>query len=234
MVGFDFDDDNTIKSSSDNRSRFRGLGEIKKLFRITEIFIVLALLTWALTRLPFAVRVSGEYLRHLVSIVVSHLFVFFLSNVIVLILFLKSRTLFLQHDINSEIHVDFCQEFITSSGGAALSAGESFRQAEENIVYQDKQTILEVTKVRVHKRSQSSESFRRERMSDCGGCGKQLRRSETERKRRVEEEAAAEQVEKVDGLSNEEFQRAIEAFIAKQIKFHQEEKLTIVLHHGCS
>ncbi|KAH6833807.1 hypothetical protein C2S53_009816 [Perilla frutescens var. hirtella] len=232
MVGFDFDD-NTMKSEKTNSftARFSVLGEIKKLFRITEIFIVLLVLTWASTRLPSAVRICGEYLRRLVSIVVSHLFVFLLSNVIVLVLFFKSRTLFLQHDFqdSSEIHVDFCQEYlITSGGGAAHFAGESFRQPED-IVYQDKQTILEVTKVRV-RRSQSAEIFRREKED----CGKQLRRSETERQRGVEEAAAAAEAEMVEELSNEEFQRAIEAFIAKQINFHREEKLTIVLHGSCN
>ncbi|XP_057786758.1 uncharacterized protein LOC131004154 [Salvia miltiorrhiza] len=201
MEGFDFEG-NTMKAeqSSSFPVKFSGVGEMKKLFRIAEIFIVLCLLTWTSSRLPLAVRISGEYLRRLVNIVVSHLFVFFLSNAIVLILFCKSRTLFLHHAFQP----DFCHDFIGNAAG------------EEEIVYQDKHTILQVTKVR---RSQSA-NFRRE---SGGACGRQLRRSETELRRRVEV---------VDQLSNEEFQRAIEAFIAKQIKFHQQEKLTIVLHES--
>ncbi|KAL1569494.1 hypothetical protein AAHA92_00968 [Salvia divinorum] len=215
MEAFNFDG-NSGKSNS-FPAIFCGVGQIKKLFRIAEILIVLILLTWTSTRLPFAVRISGEYLRRFVSIIVSHLFIFFLSNAIVLILFYKSRSLFLHHGFR-EIDVDFCQDFISSG---AYFAGESCLRAED-IVYEDKQTIFEVTRVRAHRRSQSA-NFRREKN---GGCERQLRRSETELRRRVEEKAAA----VVDDLSNEEFQRAIEAFIAKQIKFHQEEKLTIVLH----
>lgn len=191
MEGFDFDDHNAMeKSSSIINCGFR---QIKKVFRVMEIFIVLVFLTWTFNRLPYA----GEYLRQVVKFVHGHLFVFFLTNIIVLILFFTSRNLFLQH--NAEI------PDISGGGGG----GGGGHQPEE-VVYQDKETILEVTKVRVHRRSQS-ENFRRK------GSAKELRRSETERRRRVVEEQ-----------SNEEFQRSIEEFIAKQVKFHQEEKLAIV------
>ncbi|KAK4417433.1 hypothetical protein Salat_2568900 [Sesamum alatum] len=216
--------------------------EIKKLLRIMEIFLLLVLLTWASARLPFAVRISAEYLRQLVKIVLSPLFIFLLSNVIVLTLFFKipgdlifpPQSTF--QNISELAHMDFCREFMKDGGGSSPPA-------EEIVTFQDKQTVLEVTKVKVHRRSQSSEMLRREMISttleqdnnnSCSSCGKQLQRSETDRRRRVEEVVAAAEsaAEVVDELSNEEFQRAIEAFIAKQIKFHEEEKLAIVLRHG--
>ncbi|KAK6125673.1 hypothetical protein DH2020_015562 [Rehmannia glutinosa] len=219
-----FDVDNNViqaKKSSLN-SKISSLGEIKKLFRVVEIFLVLVSVTWASSRLPFAVKISGEYFRQLLNVVVSHLFVFLLSNVIVVTLFFKSRHLFPQQEFrNTGENMDFCQQLIIEN---IDGAGESSTQAED-VVYQDKQTILEVTKVKVHRRSQSENGMSLE--EDDRDCGKRLRRSETERRRRVEEE-----VEMVDELSNEEFQRAIDEFIAKQIKFHQQEKLTIVLHDG--
>ncbi|KAL8047376.1 hypothetical protein ABFX02_08G237200 [Erythranthe guttata] len=227
MEGFDYYNDNNVKKEEKYAGLIGGgVGEIKKLLRIVEICLVLVSVTWAASRLPFAVRISGEYFRWLVNVVVSHLFVFLLGNAIILILFFKSRHLFLQQDSNiitqSQIAV-FCHEFIDNSdAGAGDDAGMS--RPEEIVVYQDKQTILEV--VRVHRRSQSSENLR---VSDAGGCEKQLRRSETEKQRRV---AAEENEEVVDEMSNEEFQRAIDAFIAKQIKFRQQEKLAIVPHHG--
>ncbi|KAL0448315.1 UNVERIFIED_CONTAM: hypothetical protein Slati_1387900 [Sesamum latifolium] len=210
--------------------------EIKKLLRIMEIFLLLVFLTWASARLPFAVRISAEYLRQLVKVVVSPLFIFLLSNVILLTLFFKSpgdlifppQTAF---QSITESHMEyFCPEFIKDGGGSSPPA------AEEIVTFQDKQTVLEVTKVNVHRRSQStsemmSTNLEQDCNNSCSSCGKQLRRSETERRRRVEE-VATERAEVVDELSNEEFQRAIEAFIAKQIKFHEEEKLAIVLHHG--
>nr|GMD39681.1 uncharacterized protein LOC109172462 [Ipomoea batatas] len=55
----------------------------------------------------------------------------------------------------------------------------------------------------------------------------ELRRSEREKCRRVADpvDIPAETAYTVDELSNEEFNRTIEDFIAKQIKFHQEEKM---------
>ncbi|KAL2236312.1 uncharacterized protein LOC105165865 [Sesamum indicum] len=208
--------------------------EIKKLLRIMEIFLLLVFLTWASARLPFALRISAEYLRQLARVVVSPLFIFLLSNVIVLTLFFKSPgDLIFPPQTTSqnvtESHMEyFCPEFIKDAGRSSPPA------AEDIVMFQDKQTVFEVTKVKVHRRSQSSETMstsKQDYNNPCSSCGKQLRRSETERRLRVEE-VAAERAEVVDELSNEEFQRAIEAFIAKQIKFHEEEKLAIVLHHG--
>ncbi|KAJ1420769.1 hypothetical protein SESBI_14179 [Sesbania bispinosa] len=56
---------------------------------------------------------------------------------------------------------------------------------------------------------------------------KQLRRSETEKRR----ENAREILYPQDKLSNEEFQRAIEAFIAKQMRFLREESSAIVVQN---
>ncbi|KAL7144205.1 hypothetical protein ABFS83_08G243600 [Erythranthe nasuta] len=227
MEGFDYYNDNNVKKEEKYAGLIGGggVGEIKKLLRVIEICLVVVSVTWASSRLPFAVRISGEYFRWVVNVVVSHLFVFLLGNAIILILFFKSRHLFLQQDSNiitqSQMAV-FCHEFIENSDAGA-GAGASMSMPEQIVVYQDKQTILEV--VRVHRRSQSSENLR---VSDAGGCEKQLRRSETEKQRK---ETAAENVEVVDEMSNEEFQRAIDAFIAKQIKFRQQEKLAIVPHH---
>jgi hypothetical protein len=59
---------------------------------------------------------------------------------------------------------------------------------------------------------------------------KQLRRSETEKLRETEKENLYPQ----DKLSNEEFQRAIDAFIAKQMRFLREESSAIVVHNTSS
>lgn len=55
---------------------------------------------------------------------------------------------------------------------------------------------------------------------------KQLRRSETEKRRDQNER---ENLYPQDKLSNEEFQRAIEAFIAKQMRFLREESSSAVV-----
>ncbi|KAG8383360.1 hypothetical protein BUALT_Bualt04G0004400 [Buddleja alternifolia] len=208
-----------IENSNNSIPRFSSLREIKKLFRVTEIFLILIFLTWSSTHLPVAVKVSGEYFRQLANIVVSHLFVFLLSNVIVLTLIFNSRHFFPHQSFQNlgEIDVEeLCGEFIEFSC-------EAPSQRSEEIVYEEKRTVIEVTsEVKVHRRSQS-ESLRREKMMSLEeDSGKQLRRSETEKRRKVVDDGG-ETV--VDELSNEEFQRAIEAFITKQIKFHKQEKI---------
>ncbi|KAG8373221.1 hypothetical protein BUALT_Bualt11G0001100 [Buddleja alternifolia] len=214
MDAFDFNDDNLIKA--DTYSDL-SMAKIKKLFRIVEVFLILVFLSWASAPLPFAVRIAGEYFRRVMNILSSPLFIFLISNGIVLTLFFKSRHLLINRKINN-----------------------SPPHHPEEIIFKDKQTIFEVRKGLIMRSSQSESSKRSEKKDTTTeeGCRKQLfHRSGTEKRRlRVAADdgkaAAAEGgVENmVDELSNEEFQSAIESFIAKQIMFHKQEKLAIVLH----
>ncbi|MFS7983519.1 hypothetical protein Hanom_Chr11g00975421 [Helianthus anomalus] len=85
--------------------------------------------------------------------------------------------------------------------------------------------------VKVYRRSQSENLTKNE----CFPVPEKLKRSETKIGRRtvetpvmVTENVANDVV--VEELTNEEFQKRIERFIARQIKFHQKEKLAIVAH----
>ncbi|GFP83638.1 hypothetical protein PHJA_000507300 [Phtheirospermum japonicum] len=215
MDAFDIGDNLVMRAYNSN-----ALPKIKRLLRIIEIILILVFLTSATTRLPLAVKAAGEYLRRLVFIVVSPFFIFLLGNVIVLTLFFKSRhDLFgSQHDhhhyqnspISTDTLFDFRQEIVSN-----IDESRNGQSSEDNIVFQDKQTIFEVTR----STSKVVDDY------NSSGCGMQLHRSETETVGGVEVAA-----EMVDGLSNEEFKREVEAFIARQIKFHQQEKLAIVLH----
>lgn len=103
----------------------------------------------------------------------------------------------------------------------------------ERIVYQDKSNLsgLENTETidaafseKVLRRSQSEKM----KVVCSEKKGRKLRRSETERCQKLVRSGDKISPEVVDELSNEEFQRTIEAFIAKQVKFHHEEKFAIV------
>ncbi|KAL6552249.1 hypothetical protein OROGR_008403 [Orobanche gracilis] len=234
MEVFDFDHENVIRAEKSKINGFRV--KIKKLFRVVEISLVIISLTWASNRLPFAVRVSVDFLRQILNVVVCHFFVFLLGNVIVLTLFLKSPRQH-QQDFQDTDEANFCRGFMDSADDLAHLAGEfPPRPPPEEIVYQDKQTILEVAaRVKIHRRSQSeydtcsaamiSSEKKSSPEEDCGDDegGGRLRRPEAAERPRGE-------VDVVDELSNEEFQKTIEAFIAKQVEFHQQEKVAIVLH----
>ncbi|KAJ8567550.1 hypothetical protein K7X08_019758 [Anisodus acutangulus] len=206
---------------------FHSFKSVAKLFRIVEVCLGLFVLLWSSTRLPFAVKISGEYFRQLISIILSPLFIFLISNVIVLTLFFKSRRL--SGDSSTELYNSFIEQEDCSGNLNAFPAPER----REETVYQDKQTILEVNaRETVTEKAFNSQITRRTKSEkfERGSTNKEiygkLRRSETEMCRKIYNSGDP----SVDELSNEEFQKTIETFIARQIKFHKEEKLAIVLY----
>ncbi|KAF3624705.1 hypothetical protein FXO38_30115 [Capsicum annuum] len=276
---------------------------VAKVFRVVEFCFVLLLLLWISTRLPFAVRISGEYFRQLVGVILSPIFVFILCNFIVLILLFKFRS----HSDNTSMFHNVAGAEVYSSllENAEFSTNISFGISSLETVYEDKQTIFEESAVINHEsfgpeemetvmnsafthseklnkgnreeifvKLMRSETEKCRKVSNSGDistekCRKvtnsddvlpetlmklniprrtqsvkvnlenkeeeisvKLQRSETEKCRKVTNpgEFPPESVHEVDELSNEEFQKAIENFIAKQTKFHQQEKLAIILH----
>ncbi|KAL3637441.1 hypothetical protein CASFOL_018609 [Castilleja foliolosa] len=194
MDAFEIGDNNVMRASYNSNT----LPKIKRLLRIIEVITILVFLTSATTRLPLAVKLTGEYLRRAVTFVISPFFIFLIGNVIVLTLFFKSRHEYQNSQNSTYTLFDFRQEYISNIDESSHGQG-----SEDNIVFEDKQTIFEVT------RSNSN-------------------RSEMETWPRVVDKGEV-AVEMVDHLSNEEFKREIEEFIARQIKFHQQEKMAIVL-----
>ncbi|CAK9152356.1 unnamed protein product [Ilex paraguariensis] len=252
MYALDFDNVKVEKANA--MIRYYRLRNLAKLFRIVEVCLILVFLSWSSTRLPFAVRLSGEYFRLLIGIIVSPFFIFLLSNAIVVVLVVNSGQFSGQtpsSETENNAETNLCEEFINSSDNRIVygSDGCASVPEPEDIVYQDKQIISEsntstipksdssevpamvvdkVSEAKAHRRSQS-ENFERE--SSKENCGK-LRRSVTEKCRNLSNsgDTPGETVHLVDKLSNEEFQQAIDEFIAKQVKFHREEKSAIVLH----
>lgn len=267
MDPFDFDSLKSEKATAILRhDHFKS---IAKLFRVLEIFLGLVFFSWTSTRLPFAVKISGEYFRQFISIIISPLFIFLICNVIVLILLFKAGNIFSGAHYtcsisSSETVSEFYEGFI-KNGENSISLTDAISSPvpeSVEIEYQDKQTIFEVSKgktgissanssdvssevadrspiiqetiseLKTYGRSQSEHlDFIRDSVEKEENHGK-LRRLGTEKCRKVANpgEVPEETVYVFDELSNEEFQKTIEAFIAKQIKFHQEEKLAIVLH----
>lgn len=214
---------------------FHRLRAIAKLFRLVEILSALLLISWISPRLPLAVKISGEYLRRLIAVILSPLFVFLISNAIVITLLAKSgRTRAVD---NAE--TDLYEEFIKTSHNGPGNPPPV--PEPEAIVYDDKEIVISevisvdpkrnevaiddvrVSDFKIFERSKSEKLTRRGWEKPCG----KLRRSETEKFRRVVD-SGEDPAGVVEELSNEEFQRTIEEFIAKQVKFHKEEKLAIV------
>ncbi|GMH06495.1 hypothetical protein Nepgr_008335 [Nepenthes gracilis] len=239
MDAFDFNSVKVEKATA--MLRFRRIRRIARLLRFVELCAALGLLSWISARLPSAVKISGEFLRQISGILVSPLFVFVVGNAIVVTLIAKSRQ-FAKSISNAES--EFCEDLRSDISDAVP------HPEPEEIVYQDKEIICEENAnpsknedsissakdtefgdAKGYRRSQS-ENFERETDGEMKPTEK-LRRSETDicRKRGNDgEESVEELVYPEDGLSNEEFQRTIEAFIARQVKFHREESQAVVLH----
>lgn len=220
------------------------LQSVAKLFRFVELCVAVVFLSWLSSRLPFAVRISGEYCRRFSAFIVSPASIFLLGNAIVVTLLAKSG-MFSSSDSSSVNNAvsDLYEEFRSDTPGEISQEIEG-----DEIVYQDKEIICEentkitkpkavaaaaadnqeeISEVKSSYQRSKSEKFKTESKKEVKRNEK-LRRSETDIYRKDFagiDDAAAELPE-----DDEEFRRTIEAFIAKQVRFHREERLAVVLH----
>nr|ADQ43211.1 unknown [Schrenkiella parvula] len=223
----DFDNVKAEKAKALRRyNRFRRVG---RFFRAAEVCVAVLFLFWTFTRLPFAVQIFGEFLRRLAGVISTPLFVFLLGNCIVVVLLTKSSDQTTGGSANAETEV--YQAFLSSV------ENRSNEGLADEIVYDDKQVIVTETNIphdeddrvevdshKVYGRSKSDVSANDRRVVIKKPC---LRRSETEKCRNSEKDKNYPE----DNLSNEEFQKTIEAFIAKQLMFRRQESLAVVVHN---
>ncbi|KAG4939257.1 hypothetical protein AAZX31_16G121200 [Glycine max] len=201
-----------------------------KALRILELCLVLVLLSWILTRLPFALALSAEFLRRLIAFAASPLVVFAVSNAIIAALLAQSRRLSAPHSADSLYREFLHTRTAVTEPHAPPSPPPSPPPPEPE--FHDKQVIVET--VHDAPSAGAAAKYRRSQSEkikvDAAGKlprRKQLRRSETEKRG----ECLPEILYPQDELSNEEFQRAIEAFIAKQLRFLREESSAIVVQN---
>ncbi|KAL4314391.1 hypothetical protein HN51_068660 [Arachis hypogaea] len=208
MEAFDFSNSKEEKGSAMSGHIFSG---IAKTLRILELCIALFLLSWILTRLPLAIRLSANCLR-------SPLFVFALFNAIIAALLAQSARLSAsdhrtshsepqaEHRHNQLITDRAVTDTCTDNGScAAADSGSNF--SSQRVFRRIRSEKLEEDEGRTTER-------------------KKLRRSETETETAKAVESSYPQHDK---LSNEEFRQTIEAFIARQMSLLREESLAIVV-----
>ncbi|CAJ1942511.1 unnamed protein product [Sphenostylis stenocarpa] len=195
--------------------------------RILELCLVLVLLSWLLTRLPFAFALSAQFLRRLLAFAASPLFVFALSNAIIAALLAQSRRLSAPRSAADALYHDFLN---TRTPVTVPHAPPPLAPSEPE--FHDKQVITETVQDRPC--SDPAVKYRRSKSENWKGDTvktprrRNLRRSETEKRL----DNPPENLYPQDKLSNEEFQRAIEAFIAKQLRFLREESSAIVVQNA--
>ncbi|KAL1217036.1 hypothetical protein V5N11_021386 [Cardamine amara subsp. amara] len=251
MDSIDFDNVKAEKAKALRRfNRFRRIG---RFFRAAEICVALLFICWTFTRLPFAVQISGAFLRRIAGVISTPLFVFLLGNSIVVVLLTKSsdqktaaassaeteiyqafvrsvenRSMPSDEDLTDEVVYDDKQVIVTDLNSNSNS--NSNQIVDENNEEIDSDTYTVTDQLKVYGRSKSDVSAKQ---SPEMVMKRSLQRSETEKCREIEKKEEEKKKKKYpeDKLSNEEFQKTIEAFIAKQLMFRRQESLAVVVHN---
>lgn len=222
-----------------------------RMLRVGELLALVVLLSWSSSRVPSA---AAAVLRFAGSLLLDPRFVFVLGNAIVLLLLALSRhDLSLSSNSNHPTAANANATAATPTPTAPAAASfPSFTTptpptlppaAEAPVadpapevpvaaaaVFEDKQPVR-VNKARAPRRSRS------EKMGPRGvlrrAASPELRRSESENGRRRRSSVTARDAERCWGLDDpEEFRRTVEAFIAKQTRFHREESMTMTVVAG--
>lgn len=208
-------------------------------FRLLELGLALFFLLRVSTRVPFAVRLSCEYSFLLLGFVARPLFVFALCNAIIVALLAKPGGSFARGPAGGGGGAveELYEEIVKISESRARPVLPPSREAEE-VVYEDKAIISEVGTAARARGSGGGGGVGLEEEAAAAAAGDE----DEERRRGGLGPPEAEKRPRAAGscggggggggdeeMSNEEFQRAIEEFIAKQLRFRREETLAIVL-----
>lgn len=195
----------TLRINQKSYPRSNHLRKIMSLFRVAELFLFLVMVSRFVFQLPLALKISHEYFHELTVMFISPCFVFIVGNAIIIILYIKSRGSLTQssppsHDAKAE---------------ACVPGHITEKQEKQHITPEEKTSdgFLSLGCEIYHQSNKNnwSELRRRrlEHVSECFGCC-----NDTDYCANCSE----------DDMTNEEFNEAIEAFIAKQQKLLREEE----------
>ncbi|KAL5704700.1 hypothetical protein ACHQM5_023090 [Ranunculus cassubicifolius] len=239
--------DNIKREKAKAMMKYRRLRKLANFFRLFEVMLALLMFSWLSTRLPTVLEIFATFLKKLSVLVVSSRFVFLIGNAIIVTLFLKSGQLSASNSSKDEANI--YEEFVKNSENRP----PKIHSEKEEIVFQDKKTVFQEMSVprdspprtprnlvresppntprsvhrdkKIYRRSQS-DSVKCEIIENPE---KMLRRSGTEISRDLENVA----VKVEEDISNEEFQRKIDEFLARHAKFHWDESMAIVVQNQC-
>ncbi|KAL9231656.1 hypothetical protein vseg_006854 [Gypsophila vaccaria] len=229
---------NHIKVEKANaiKLRYQKLRKITNFFRVFEIFLVLAVISRVSLQLPLTIfNLLNHYFNNMTIFLGSPQFVFIIGNVIVITLFINHGNFYNNKcDIKSSKIIATNNDITTNNNTMKLLKHKSHGIiSEENTIMATIFSTPEHQVIKIYHRSNSEKVIRREEMkTKC--CN--LRRSNTEI-RRVKKScncsnnnnSSSKNVNEdrhypEDHMSNEDFRRKIESFIAKQQRFLREEE----------
>ncbi|KAF9678281.1 hypothetical protein SADUNF_Sadunf07G0018600 [Salix dunnii] len=268
----DFNNFDTVKAEKvDAMLKYSILQALTKLFRLLEFCLAFILFLWIFNKLPFAVKIFGEFFRRLAGIIASPLFVFLLSNGIIATLIAKSgrfsgeyhgadnadTQLYEELIKNTDSNRNCPKPFLTENPNLLLSHAATATATttemetttkEEEVLFQEKHIISEEktsTRTRENGDEDHAPDAESDSDSDCENIKIRRTKSENmERKSYVKEKKQLlrrSETELGPGeenllcreneLSDEEFQRAIDEFIARHLMFRRQESMSVVVQN---
>ncbi|KAJ6740048.1 TRANSMEMBRANE PROTEIN [Salix purpurea] len=271
----DFSNFDTVKAEKvDAMLKYNSLQAFTKVFRLLEFCLAFVLFLWIFNKLPFAVKIFGEFFRRLAGIIASPLFVFLLSNGIIATLIAKSgrfsgeyhgadnaeTQLYEELIKNTDSNRNCPKPFLTENPNLLLSHAATATATttemettskEEGVVFQEKHVIISGEKASTRTRENGDEDHAPDAEiysdsdSDCKNI--KIRRTKSEKMerknyvkekkqllRRSETELGSGEENllcRENELSDEEFQRAIDEFIARHLMFRRKESMSVVVQN---
>ncbi|KAI3759153.1 hypothetical protein L6452_06734 [Arctium lappa] len=252
MDSYGFVDSIQVKKAN-ALTRYKRFNNIAKMFRLIELFVVVALISWSSTRLPTVFKVSGEYLYACLSYVLNPHVVFLVGNVIVVLCYVLSGHTDVGHesaspDISEDNIINHKSNEISSNADlvslsppveespdtkqtATVEIRYTVVRCDQNSIVKTESEVAAETAIKQaakqierFQRTQSAKLKREISMKP----GRELRRSVTEKRRSSDvsaDDKGSRSPSPVERLSNEEFRLAVEAFILKQQSFLKQQTM---------
>lgn len=230
MESFNF---KNIKAEKANASlRYKRLQKITTLFRAMEICIFFVIILRFSTQLTFVSKIFSEYFRELPLALISPRFIFVLGNVIVIVLFLKSRESYAKDNSSTSKITDFHDEYMKECAKHITNYSEHSMQ----------QSISNCREQSPKQGKQSINNYREQSLKQGKQCilgekevGRKIRKSRSENllcvhqheqtRRELRRSATVVCRRNVDDeMSSEDFRRTVEDFIARQQRLLREEE----------
>ncbi|PSR99656.1 Protein translocase subunit SecA like [Actinidia chinensis var. chinensis] len=209
--------------------RFRRLRNIAKMWRLLELLVAIAVLSWSSTRRPLALKLAGQFVLQLYEYIFHPFFNFVIGNAIIIVVVLISRK-------NNAGDNEISDPYVENGDALNHAVSDELTQIPEASPVEEKEcenkqivisenavtesqcdavstAIEEATKqIQRFQRTQSEKLKSDLRVKPR----RELRRSETVA---ISDNRAISSLDTVDTLSSEEFRRKIETFIAEQQRF---------------
>ncbi|CAN4107529.1 unnamed protein product [Withania somnifera] len=221
--------------------RYKKRQRVTTLFRFIEFCIFFVIISRFSTQVPLNFKLSTEYFKGLGVTLISPRFVFVLGNAIVIILFLKSGQSIGNDGSKNNVKIDLYDEFKQKCLMNKETYCEQIKKQSvhvkeadcEQIKKQRKQSTL--VEMKIH-RSHSDNSICLSH--DEKKPRKKLTRSATVRCQKVISTDSVKPTMTMtttshpeDEMSNEEFRRTVENFIARQQRFLREEEFSALVSY---